>query len=111
MDNKDILKIKIANFKLEYENLLAHTKGLINSDLSGGIETIVSDLNAVTDKIRRISKQMEKAGGRNDQPITTTSEPEEVETETETETEKEEVEESGMNLLELYKEVMRNRKK
>ena len=60
MENKNILKIKLANLRLEYENLVLDAKKLMNSSYDGRIDAVVNDLNAVTDKIERISKQIKR---------------------------------------------------
>ena len=101
MKSKNILKIKLANLRLEYENLLLDAKKLMNSPYDGRIDAVVHDLNAVTDKIRRISKQIERLSNRisagGEEPTAPES------------TGSEEVSETS--LLELYKKLKKLREK
>lgn len=94
MKNKNILKIKLANLKLEYEGLMLASRELMNSPFEGRIDSIVHDINAVTDKIRRISKQIERSTNRTQSGIE--KNPDEV---------------SETSLLELYKKIKNFRKK
>lgn len=99
MKSKNILKIKLANLKLEYENLMLDSKKLMDSPYDGRIDAVVHDLNAITDKIRRISKQIERLSNR----ISTGGE-----TPTEKPTNDEEISETS--LLELYRELKKRKK-
>lgn len=99
MKSKNILKIKLANLRLEYENLMLDSKRLMNSPYDGRIDAVVHDLNAVTDKIRRISKQIERLSNKISAEETPTEEP----------TSGEEVSETS--LLELYKKLKKLREK
>jgi hypothetical protein len=95
MKSKNILKIKLANLRLEYENLVLDTKKLMDSSYDGRIDAVVNDLNAVTDKIERISKQIKRltnkmSSGESSNDITS----EEV---------------SETSLLELYREYKKQK--
>jgi len=96
MKSKNILKIKLANLRLEYENLVLDAKKLMNSPYDGRIDAVVNDLNAVTDKIERISKQIKR--------LTNKISPEETPNESPSE------EVSETSLLELYKKLKNLRK-
>ena len=87
MKSKNVLKIKLANLRLEYENLVLDAKKLMDSPYDGRIDAVVNDLNAVTDKIERISKQIKR--------LTNKISPEETPSEEVSET----------SLLELYKKL------
>ena len=96
MKSKNVLKIKLANLRLEYENLVLDAKKLMDSPYDGRIDAVVNDLNAVTDKIERISKQIKR--------LTNKISPEETSNETSSE------EVSETSLLELYKKLKNLRK-
>lgn len=95
MKSKNVLKIKLANLRLEYENLVLDAKRLMDSPYDGRIDAVVNDLNAVTDKIERISKQIKR--------LTNKISPEESSSETTSE------EVSETSLLELYREYKKQK--
>jgi hypothetical protein len=95
MKSKNVLKIKLANLRLEYENLVLDAKRLMDSPYDGRIDAVVNDLNAVTDKIERISKQIKR--------LTNKVSPEESSSESPSE------EVSETSLLELYREYKKQK--
>jgi hypothetical protein len=96
MKSKNTLKIKLANLRLEYENLVLDAKKLMNSSYDGRIDAVVNDLNAVTDKIERISKQIKRLTNKISSGEESSNEPTPNEV-------------SETSLLELYKEYKKQK--